>query len=318
MDHSTSFPKPYPAATNATSEQPSNHTKLNHCSSQVTDHASSSEHSHSSSTGTDNKAVSLGSLGTCHDTPIDALPSLGHGTPEVLEITKILENAGICCCLVGISALKYYGAWRVRHDWEICVPTDMLEKASQIFKSEPHCQTYETCAPNIPQISSLLHTFPRFKIKGVYLYFVILPAEDAHLNCVPSNIERSQTGLPYPKLSVFAQSLLETYDEVALTDLVDGMNLTEEWGSENLDLAGTTDGSYALLKNEKIRASVPPTEDTYLLELPRRPGSKRTIWERIVSTKERRMGIELPKEHYATRFYARCFGDPRLQKRDFV
>jgi hypothetical protein len=39
----------------------------------------------------------------------------GHGTLEILEAINILENDGISCCIVGISALIYYGAGRIRH-----------------------------------------------------------------------------------------------------------------------------------------------------------------------------------------------------------
>lgn len=39
----------------------------------------------------------------------------GAGTLEILEVTQLLNKAGITCCLVGISALIYYGAWRVRN-----------------------------------------------------------------------------------------------------------------------------------------------------------------------------------------------------------
>jgi hypothetical protein len=39
-------------------------------------------------------------------------------------------------------------------------------------------------------------------------------------------------GLPYPTLEIFAQSLPDTNDMVALTDLIDGMNLTEKWSLE--------------------------------------------------------------------------------------
>jgi hypothetical protein len=38
----------------------------------------------------------------------------GHDTLEVLEVTKVLDNAGILCCLVGTSALKYFGALIMR------------------------------------------------------------------------------------------------------------------------------------------------------------------------------------------------------------
>lgn len=48
--------------------------------------------------------------------PGDAMPSHGGaGTEGALEIARLLEDAGICCCMVGISALRYFGAWRVRH-----------------------------------------------------------------------------------------------------------------------------------------------------------------------------------------------------------
>ncbi|KAI1990694.1 hypothetical protein LOZ53_003155 [Ophidiomyces ophidiicola] len=259
--------------------------------------------------------VTLPSFGFPGDSP----PSLyGTGTPDVLKVIKILENAGICCCLVGVSALKYYGAERVRHDWEVCVPTDLLKKASQIFESEPHSQVYQAFPDETPQLGCLYHTFPRFKIRGVTLYFVIIPAEDAYLKCVPSNIERSQMGLPYPTLPVFAQSLLDTDSEVALTDLIDGMNLTEEWGLKHLNLDGTNDVVWAFRKNEKIRSSVPLTDYSCLLELATHATSKMETWKRIVGTKENRIGFELPKEYYASRFYAKTSGDPRLEKRIYV
>ena len=38
----------------------------------------------------------------------------GHGTDDALRVTQILEKFGIPCCLVGISALIFYGAGRVR------------------------------------------------------------------------------------------------------------------------------------------------------------------------------------------------------------
>lgn len=39
----------------------------------------------------------------------------GHGTLEILEITQILEKAEIPCCIVGISACKYFGAAIMRN-----------------------------------------------------------------------------------------------------------------------------------------------------------------------------------------------------------
>jgi hypothetical protein len=90
-------------------------------------------------------------------------------------------------------------------------------------------------------------------LKGIDLSFVVIPSEDCHLDCEPSKLEWSKNGIPYPKLEVFAQSLLDTYSLVDLTDLVDGMDLTEEWGSAHLDLSGTNDIAWATQKNERIR-----------------------------------------------------------------
>jgi len=43
--------------------------------------------------------------------PDDELPSCGgHGTLEALQVIQLLEGAGITCCMVGPSALMYYGA----------------------------------------------------------------------------------------------------------------------------------------------------------------------------------------------------------------
>lgn len=51
-----------------------------------------------------------------NESPDDEIPSLGgHGTLEMLEVTQLLNRAGITCCMVGVCALKYYGAGRVRN-----------------------------------------------------------------------------------------------------------------------------------------------------------------------------------------------------------
>lgn len=50
-------------------------------------------------------------------TPDEAPSCGGHGTFEILEVTRFLEQHGIECCLVGVSALIFYGAGRVRNVW---------------------------------------------------------------------------------------------------------------------------------------------------------------------------------------------------------
>ncbi|PVH73495.1 hypothetical protein DL98DRAFT_431233 [Cadophora sp. DSE1049] len=249
----------------------------------------------------------------------DAAPgSGGHGTLEILGVIKLFEDNGIACCVIGTSALKYFGAWRIRHDWELCVPTELLEKASSLLRSDPHDTIFEPAKHERPQIRSLIHTFPRFKFKGINLFFDLVPAHDAHIICHPSNFEWSRTGLPYPKLDSYAQSLLDTLSWVDITDLIDGMDLTEEWGATHLDLDKTNDVAWAFDKNEKIRASVPLTLGSCFLEVDEGPLSLREIWDNEVRTKAKRLGEETPKEVYLTRFRVRGSRDPRLTKEAFA
>lgn len=74
------------------------------------------------------------------------------------------------------------------------------------------------------------------------------------IDCDPSNFIRSPRGLPYPKLDVFIQSCLDTYDMLQLCDVIDGTNVSEEWGENNLDLEGTNDVEWAKEKNKRERS----------------------------------------------------------------
>ncbi|KAL2071338.1 hypothetical protein VTL71DRAFT_12573 [Oculimacula yallundae] len=252
--------------------------------------------------------------------PGDVYPPSGpHGVLEILEVIKILQKHDIPCCCVEISALKYYGAPRVRHDWELCVPTDKLESAAAILKSVPYEHVYEFCKDvDIVQLYSLHHTFPRFKVKGYILWFILVPSIDRHMDCTPSNFEYSSNGLPYPRLDVFAQSQLDMRDMVTLEDLIDGMDLTEEWGAKNLDLDRTNDIPWAIEKNKKIRASVPLTLGSCFLEIATAPIVHRDTWNTLVRNKHRRMGEEHPKEFFSTQYYLKDGGDPRLRGSKFA
>jgi hypothetical protein len=192
------------------------------------------------------------------------------------------------------------------------VPTGKLREASALLDS---ADTYETYPPRPRDLWSLLHTFPRFKVVGKALCFTLIPSDDAHIDCIPPNIERSQTGLPYPTLDIFTQSLLDTNNIVALTDLVDDMNLTEQWGLEHLKLDGENDLEWTRRKNEKIRTSVPLSPVSCLLELATKPINLKETWNAVVRNKERRIGPELAEGFWATRFRGRGSPDPRSTER---
>jgi hypothetical protein len=74
-------------------------------------------------------------------------------------------------------------------------------------------------------------------------------------------------GLPYPKLEIFAQSLVDMHGRVLISDIIDGMGLTQEWGSQHLDLSDTNDVAWSVGENKCIRTSVPVTPISCMLEV---------------------------------------------------
>ena len=92
----------------------------------------------------------------------------------------------------------------------------------------------------------------------------------------------------------------------ALEDLVDGMDLSEEWGEQHLYLDQTLNVDYAREKNERIRATVPKTPFSDLMEINEDPAPLRPIWQDIVRNKGRRIGDELPLRYCTGASYLFC------------
>ena len=139
---------------------------------------------------------------------------------------------------------------------------------------------------------------------GVKVSFGYYPfPRESHLTLQPG-------GLPYPKLPVYVQSLMDTKTGVDLEDLIDGMDLSEEWGEQNLDLEGYTDtkwlegyfGAFREDGRDEMFISIDPT-----------PVSRRQMWQEFVRNKQRRMGWKYPPEVYATRFRRHGSKDPRIR-----
>ncbi|KAJ9414865.1 hypothetical protein QL093DRAFT_2449536 [Fusarium oxysporum] len=257
----------------------------------------------------------------------------GRGTDDALTVTRILEASDIPCCLVGISALIFYGAARVRpvcvlqflvfawptnrladsfapvhQDWEICIPTELVGKAVQLLQSEPHSAYYDLVEPWPCPSTSLLHTYHRFKGKGTNFYFILVPAQDVHIACEPSNITRSLRGLPYPKLSVFIQSCLDTRNETQLCDVVDGTNLSEQWGEENLELEGFNDVEWAQDINKRGREFENGRFAHWAPFAWDAPRSRRDMWQSVVRTKKDRLDWTKPSDVFITQY--RIIDDP--------
>ena len=153
------------------------------------------------------------------------------------------------------------------------------------------------------------HLFPRFKFRGVALWFLIIPSDDAYFDI--HEVDRSVSDLPYPKLVPFAQSLLDTQRRLELCELIDALNLSEEWGEGYLNLDKMTDVEYARRKNEILATATPPGE-TPNVGVSEKPTPLREMWQEAVRGKQSRIPLELPVEYFATQYFAHGQGDPRL------
>ena len=110
---------------------------------------------------------------------------------------------------------------------------------------------------------------PLFSLVPALLVYIAIEKEDSFV--------RGKTGLPFPSLPMFVQSLLDAKNIMDLGDLVDTMSLSEEWASTN--------GVY-LLDIAYPDAQIP----------------LRSQWERLLRTKQKRMGRKYDPRRYATRY----------------
>ncbi|KAH6850468.1 hypothetical protein B0I37DRAFT_114946 [Chaetomium sp. MPI-CAGE-AT-0009] len=230
----------------------------------------------------------------------------GLGVPEVLHVIQTLERGGIPSCVTGAKALVYYGAGRVAQDWEIAVPGQLFDQAKVFFA---HSHDYEMLKPTMSQPKSLIHTYPLFKLKHAAFTFSLVPDSEPYIDCDPAKCERSHGGIPYPKLEQFAQSLLDTQNYAGLEDLIDAMDLDEEWGYANLDL-DRVPIEYIRRKNELICESRPGLPGL-MAALSLSPDARRE-WTRAVLGKVARMTPKYSEAIYATRFRLKGSPDPRL------
>ncbi|QPH09363.1 hypothetical protein C2857_000131, partial [Epichloe festucae Fl1] len=139
--------------------------------------------------------------------------------------------------------------------WEICVPAQLVADAENLFQSD---DTFTRLEPKRPAPASRIHTYSRFGTVGSNHEFVIVPDCDVHMDCCSDIIVRSPRGLLYPSLKAFAQSCIDRRNQLELSDLIDGIDVSEEWGEEHLDLNGVHNVSWALGMQEKDSGSSMP------------------------------------------------------------
>jgi hypothetical protein len=196
------------------------------------------------------------------------------------------------------------------------VPTNLYEKAIDLVRLREEFEPF--LLADVDPRNRLRNVFPRFRFLGLNLFFRIMPGKAYLLDVKSENIEWSQTGIPYPKLAHYAQGLIDTMDGVDLTDLIDGMNLSVEWGEENLDLEGTVSTEWAIWEASVIAGGVPPPGNIrgYVPD----PPTRRKVWSKLLDpdARRRRMWPKYPQDTYETRFRLKGLRDPRTYKRDWI
>jgi hypothetical protein len=130
--------------------------------------------------------------------------------------------------------------------------------------------------------------------------------------CLASDVLVEIGGLPYPKLPVYVQSSIDTKSLVKLEDLIDGMNRSEEWGEQNLDLENYTDTEWLQKWIEALQAD--GLKKMFILESAT-PVPRRDIWKDCIGKNQKRLGWKHPPEIYATRYRRHGARDPRSRNR---
>jgi hypothetical protein len=121
----------------------------------------------------------------------------------------------------------------------------------------------------------MYHLFPRFECARSGAFFVVTTSEANHIECKAENIEHSPMGLPHPKLAVYAQSLIDTQNVSDLNDLVDGQDLSLQWGEKNLKLDGDADSKWGDWRIRTLENGLVHKYPDWRVN----PRSRRELWE---------------------------------------
>ena len=150
---------------------------------------------------------------------------------------------------------------------------------------------------------STLPSFPRTKCEGIYVVFYLVSSRSCNFGCISADFQRSRSGPSCPKLDMFAQSLLDACESLSLTDLVDGMSLSEECGENTLDRSGLTDAAGMQWNRDKIPAEeMQKCSDEMICDDHVATWfGKREIWKSVKRGKRHRCGFKFPMELYATK-----------------
>lgn len=179
------------------------------------------------------------------------------------------------------------------------MPEEKLEEAFNLLQQQK--EYFRMTEERIPQCMSLEHTWTSwFRGSDTDYEFCIVPSTHKHLQIGCSPVYRSPNGVPYAPLKELVQSFVDIYDLVSLDDIVDGANLTYEWGETHLDLHGTTDVEWAHQRNAELWKWDP---SQLCSSFPTLQVNKAEVWRKTTKNKEERlMHMMLPHELFVTRY----------------
>lgn len=142
---------------------------------------------------------------------------------------------------------------------------------------------------------SLRHLNPTFQLKDAIYFFSFTPSSRCFIDPNTENCELSKSGVPYPKMRQFARAILATQNGGNLEDFVDGMDLDEKWGEENIDF-----DDLQVKGIEFANRLNPELQAANLSQLNVRTDFRKR-WNAIVSRKERRIE-PIKKGRYKTQW----------------
>ncbi|KAL9630490.1 MAG: hypothetical protein Q9164_006386 [Protoblastenia rupestris] len=129
--------------------------------------------------------------------------------------------------------------------------------------------------------------WPRFKLVGIKLFILLVPADGVRFAIDQEGSKvRGETGLHFPSLPAFVQSLLDYKNLLSLEDLIGAMNLDEDWATAN---------------NVKV------SDQSY----PEVHISPKYAWEKSTGMRQIRMGCKYDPKIVATRYRRHGGRDPR-------
>ena len=134
-----------------------------------------------------------------------------------------------------------------------------------------------------------IEEYARFQRKGYALEIFVVSASTVCLEPAFEDtngiLVSEESGLPFPRLKHFVQSALDSGLSSLADDLVDGMNLTEEWGAK----VGLHFGQVTL-RNGNV-------------------SDQQKFWIWLICSKQKRMGIYYDPKVYASKYRMHREGD---------